>query len=139
MLNPHVPKEPVQRNDGPFREFSRVSVVIPARIGIRPPTKGGVIVAVPGVLLNIGCGGGQVRARWDLPPGTGVFIFLPVDTSGIRLLAEVVWGSRTSGFGNEPAMYGVRWIDPLSVGTLQAVLLGQGLTTPGEMLHAPRV
>lgn len=139
MLNPHVPKEPVRRDDGPFREFSRVSVVIPVRVEILPPTRGGVFAAVPGVLLNIGCGGGQVRVRWDLLPGTRLFFFLPAEPSGLRLLAEVVWGSRASGVGNEPAMYGVRWIDPLSVRALQAVLLGQGLTTPGEMLHAPRV
>jgi hypothetical protein len=139
MLKPHISKEPIRRDDGPFREFSRISVVIPIRIEILPPAAGGVFAAVPGVLLNIGCGGGQVRVRWDLPPRTRVFIFLPAETSGLRLLAEVVWGPRASGLGNEPAMFGVRWIDPLSVRALQAALLGHGLSAPGEMVHAPRV
>jgi len=138
MLKSPVRKETIQRSDGPPREFSRIPGVIPVRVEILPASKGGVFAAVPGVLLNIGCGGGKVRVRWDLPPGTRGFISLPVGTPGLRLLAEVVWGSRASGFGNEPAMYGVRWIDPLSAGALRVVLLGQGLTSPGEMAHAPR-
>ena len=139
MVNPQAPNEPIQRNDGPPREFSRIPVVIPVRVEILPANKGGVCAAVPGVLLNIGCGGGRVRVRWELPPGTRVFISLPVGTPGLRLLAEVVWGSRPSGFGNEPSMFGVRWIDPMSVRALQAVLLGQGLSTPRESAHASRI
>jgi hypothetical protein len=138
MVNSDAPKEPILRNDGPPREFSRIPVVIPVRVEILPVNKSGVFAAVPGVLLNIGCGGGRVRVRLELPPGTRVFISLPMGTPGLRLLAEVVWGSRPSGFGNEPSMFGVRWIDPMSVGALQAVLLGQGLTTPREAAHASR-
>ena len=138
MLNSNAPKEPIQRNDGPPREFSRIPVVIPVRVEILPANKAGAFAAVPGVLLNIGCGGGRVRVRSELPPGTRVFISLPVGTPDHRLLAEVVWGSRPSGFGNEPPIFGVRWIDPMSVGALQRVLLGQGLTTPREAAHASR-
>ena len=94
MLKSHPQMETIHRSDGPSREFSRIPVVIPVRVEILPASKGGVFAAVPGVLLNIGCGGGKVR---------------------------------------------VRWVNPLSVGALQAVLLGQGLTRPGEMAHAPRV
>lgn len=139
MVNPQAPNEPIQRNDGPPREFSRIPVVIPVCVEILPANKDDVFAAVPGVLLNIGCGGGRVRVRLELPPGTRVFISLPVVTAGLRLLAEVVWGSRPSGLGNEPSMFGVRWIDPMSVGALQAVLLGQGLTTPRESAHASRI
>jgi hypothetical protein len=138
MLKSHPQMETIHRSDGPSREFSRVPVVIPVRVEILPASKGGVFAAVPGVLLNIGCGGGNVRVRWDLAPGTRVLISLSVGTPGLRLPAEIVWGARASGFGNEPAVYGVRWVDPLSVGAVQAVLLGQGLTRPGEMAHAPR-
>ena len=135
MLKSHPQMETIHRSDGPSREFSRIPVVIPVRVEILSANKGDVAPPLPGVLLNIGCGGGRVRVRWELPPGTRVFVSLPVGTPGIRLLAEVVWGSRPSGFGNEPSMFGVRWIDPLSVGSIQAILLGQGLTTLRETAH----
>jgi hypothetical protein len=139
MLKSHPQIETIHISAGSSREFSRIPVVIPVRIEILPSIKGSGYAAVPAVLLNVGCGGGNVRVRWELAPGMRVFICLAVGTPGLRLPAEIVWGTRPSGLGNEPAMYGVRWVDPLSVGALQTVLLGQGLTRPGEMAHAPRV
>jgi hypothetical protein len=139
MLKSHPQMETLHRSDGQSREFSRIPVVMPVRVEILPAPQGGVHAAVPAVLLNIGCGGGRVRVRGDLAPGTRVFIALSVETPDLRLPAEIVWGARAPGFGSEPAMYGVRWVDPLSVGAVQAVLLGQGLTRQGEMAHAPRV
>jgi hypothetical protein len=139
MLKSHPQWETIHRVDGPPREFSRIPVVLPVRVEILPPIKDGVFADVPAVLLNIGCGGGKVRVRWDLAPRTQVMISLSVGTPGLRLPAQVVWGTRPSGLGNAPAMYGVRWVDPLSAGAVQAVLLGQGLARQEEMTHAPRV
>jgi hypothetical protein len=138
MHKDRAPNEPIQRHDGPHREFSRIPVLIPVRIENLPPNMGNGLLSVPGVLLNIGCGGGRVRVRMELPPGARVLISLPVGGPGLRLLAEVVWGARSSEFGNEPSMVGVRWIDPMAAGTLQAVLLGQGLIAPKEAAHASR-
>ncbi len=139
MLKSHLQMETIHRSTGPSREFSRLPVVIPVRVEFLPASKGGVYAAVPAVLLDIGCGGGKVRVRCDLAPGTRVYISLSVGTPGLRLQAEIVWGIRASGFGNDPTMYGVRWVEPLSAGAVQAVLLGQGLTRQGEVAHAPRV
>jgi hypothetical protein len=139
MLKDHPPNEPIPRNGDPPREFTRVPVVIPVRVQILTAKKGSVVAAAPGVLLNIGCGGGRVRVRWELSAGTRVLISLPVGTPVLHLLAEVVWGSRPSELGNEPSVFGVRWSDPMSMGTLQAVLLGQGLMTPRESAHVSQV
>lgn len=139
MPKDHAPNEPTLRIGGPPREYTRIPVVIPVRVQILTAKKGSVAAAVPGVLLNISCGGGTARVRWNLPAGTRVLISLPVGTPVLHLLAEVVWGSRPSGFGNEPSMFGVRWSDPMSVGALQAVLLGQGLIAPRESAHASQV
>lgn len=128
MLKSHPQMETIHRSDGQSREFSRIPVVIPVRVEILAALRGSVYAAVPAVLLNIGCGGGKVRVRWDLAPRTRVFICMSVGTPGLRLPAEIVWGARASGFGNEPAMYGVRWMDSLSVGAVQTIMLGQGLT-----------
>jgi hypothetical protein len=138
MLKSHPQMETLHRSGGQSREFSRIPVVMPVRVEILPASQGGVHAAVPAVLLNIGCGGGRVRVRGDLAPRTQVMISLSVGTPGLRLPAEIVWGTRASGLGNEPAMYGVRWVNPLTVEAVQAVLLGQGLTPQGEKAHAPR-
>lgn len=139
MLNPHGPREMIRRNNGPSREFSRIPVIIPVGVEIPPASKGEVLASVPGLLLDISCSGGKVRIRWDLPRGMRLFIFLPAGTPGLRLPAEIVWGSPAPGLGKEPAMYGVRWIDPLSAGALQAALLGQDFRIQGETAHAPRI
>jgi hypothetical protein len=139
MLKSHPQMETIPRTAGPSKEFSRIPVIMPARVEFLPASEGGVYAGLPAVLLDIGCGGGKVRVRWDLAPGTRVFISLSVGTPGLRLPAEIVWGARASGLGNEPAMYGVRWVDLLSVGAVQTVLLGHELTRLVEMAHAPRV
>lgn len=139
MHKSHPQMETIHRSGGRSRASSRIPVVIPVRIEILPTSEGGVYAAVPAILLNIGCGGGNVRVRWDLAPGTRVFISLSVGTPGLRLLAEIVWGTRASGLGNEPAIYGVRWVDSLSVGAVQAVLPGQGVARQRETAYAPRI
>ncbi|HSD49852.1 MAG TPA: PilZ domain-containing protein [Candidatus Methylomirabilis sp.] len=139
MPKSHPQAETIHSPTGPCREFSRIPVVIPVRVNILPASRGDANVAVPAVLLNISCGGGTVRLRWDLPPGTRVFISWSVGTPEVHLPAEIVWGARASGLWNEPTMYGIRWVNPLSAGAVRAVLLGQGLTRRGEKQHAPRV
>lgn len=120
------------------REFSRIPVVIPVRVEILPAWKGAVFAAVPGVLLNIGGGGARLRVGWEFSPRTRLFISLPVGMPGLRLLAEVVWASRSCGGGAESALYGVRWVEPLSSGALQSVLLRQGLSSEAEVANGRR-
>jgi hypothetical protein len=123
--------------DRDVREFSRIPVVIPVRVEIMPapPTAG--FAAVPGTLLNIGCGGGRVRLRWRFPPQTRLIISLPVGMPGFRLTAEVIWASYPSDQGPESAVYGVRWANSLSSAILESILMRQGLTTTREEPHAP--
>lgn len=119
------------------REFSRIPVVIPVRVEILPASKEAVFAVVPGALLEIGRGGGRVRVRWEFPPRTRLFISLPVGAPSLRLLGEVIWASQASTRGPEPAVYGVRWVEPLSSGILQSVLLRQGLAFKGQVARVP--
>lgn len=126
-----------QRGDRDLREFSRISVLIPVRVEIVPLSTGAASDGPPGTLLNIGRGGGRVRVRWEFPPRTRLFISLPIGSTCLRLLAEVVWVSRPAERGLEPAVYGLRWVQPLSSGILGSVLLRQGSTGKREVPHVP--
>lgn len=125
--------------DRDSREFSRIPVAIPVRVEILPAWKGAVFAAVPGALLNMGCGGARLRVGWGFAPGSRLFVSLPVGMPNLRLLAEVVWASRATGRGAESALYGVQWVEPLSSGVLQSVLLRQGLSSGAEATHELRV
>jgi hypothetical protein len=127
------------RGDRDIREFSRIPVVIPVRVEIFPipPTAG--FAGVPGTLLNIGRGGGRVRVRWEFPPHTRLFISLPMGMPSLRLQAEAIWACHPSERGPEPAVYGVRWVEPLSSAILESVLQGQGLASKREVAHAPAI
>lgn len=133
-----VPATAPQRGDRDNREFSRIPVVIPVRVEVSPPPPKAGFATVAGALLDIGRGGGRVRVRQELPPRSRLFISLPVGLPNLRLAAEVVWISPPSDRGLEPSVYGVRWLEPLSSGTLASVLLRQGLATAWEVGHAPR-
>lgn len=124
--------------DRDTREFSRIPAVIPVRVEILPAWKGAVFAAVPGALLNIGRGGARLRVGWEFSPRARLFISLPVGIPGLRLLAEVIWASRAAGRGAESALYGVRWVEPLSSGALESVLLGQGLSSEAEVAYGRR-
>lgn len=130
-----APTTAPQRGDHDSREFSRIPLVIPVRVEVFPTPPAAGFAAVPGVLLNIGRGGGRVRVRWEIPPRTHLFISLPVGSPSLRLLAEVVSASHPSDRGPEPAVYGLRWAEPLSSGILGSVLLHQGLANTWEVAH----
>ncbi len=121
--------------DRDMREFSRIPVVIPVRVEILPAPPLAGLAAVPGTLLNIGRGGGRVRLRWEFPPQTLLFISLPAGMPSLRLAGEVVWACHPSDRGPEPAVYGVRWAEPLSSANLESILMRQGLGSKREELH----
>ncbi len=139
MYRTGVPTTAPQRGDRDIREFSRIPVVIPVRVEIFPSSEGAAFAAVPGTLLNIGRGGGRVRVRWEFPPHTRLFISLPMGMPSLRLPAEVIWACHPSERGPEPAVYGVRWVEPLSSAILESVLHGQGLASKREVAHAPAI
>ena len=120
------------------REFSRIPAVIPVRVEILPAWKGPVFAAVPGALLNIGRGGARLRVGWEFSPRSRLFILLPIGMPNLRLLAEVIWASRGAGRGGESAFYGVQWVELLSSGALQSVLLRQGFSSEAEVTHGLR-
>ncbi len=124
-----VPTNIPQGGEPDTREFLRIPVVMPIRVEIFPATNANGLTAVPGTLLNIGRGGGRVRVRWEFPPGARLSISLPAGSPTLRLLAEVVWASPPSDSAPEPAVYGLRWVEPLSSGVLEAVLVLHGLTS----------
>jgi hypothetical protein len=127
--------------DRNLREFSRISVVIPVRVEIIPAPTVVDFAAVPGTLLNIGRGGGRVRLRWEFQPQTRLFVSLPVCMPSLRLSADVIWVCHPFDRGGEPAVYGVRWVEPLSSAILESVLMRQGLAVTGvtgEGSRAPR-
>ena len=137
MQRADMPITASQAGDRDTREFSRVPVVIPVRVEIFPASKVAAFAAVSGTLLNIGRGGGRVRVRWESPPQTRLFISLPVGMPSLRLPAEVIWACHPSDRGPEPAVYGVRWVEPLSSAILESILLRQGLASKREVAHAP--
>jgi hypothetical protein len=110
-----------------MREFFRIPVVIPVRVEIFPSSQGAASSVVPGALLNIGRGGGRVRVRWEFPARTRLVISLPIEIPSLRLPAEVIRACHPSNGGPEPAVYGVRWVEPLSSTILETILLRQGL------------
>ena len=69
-----------------------------------------------------------MRVRCEFPPHTRLSILLPFETPSLRLPADVAWVSQPPDRGPEPAVYGVRWVGPLSSGILESILLRQGLT-----------
>lgn len=109
------------------REFLRIPVVIPVRVEMLSAAGADSPAVVPGTLLNIGRGGGRVRARGEFPPGSRLSICVPAGSPTLRLLAEVVWASRPSDGGSQPAAYGIRWAEPLPSGVLETVLVLHGL------------
>ena len=124
--------------DQNLREFSRIPVVIPVRVEIIAAPTVAVFAAVPGTLLNIGRGGGRVRLRWEFQPQTRLFVSLPVGMPSLRPIADVIWARHPFDRGAEPAVYGVRWVEPLSSAILESVLIRQGLAVTGEGSRAPR-
>jgi hypothetical protein len=112
-----------------MREFSRIPAVIPVRVEILPSSPVAAFAVVPGALLNIGRGGGRVRVRWEFPPRTRLVISLPIGMPSLRLPAEVIWVCHPSDGAPEPAVYGVRWVEPLSSTILETILLRQGLAS----------
>jgi len=118
------------------RKFLRIPVVIPVRVEAFPASQAEAFAVVPGALLNIGRGGGLVRARWEFPLRARLVISLPVAMPSLQISAEVVWRSCPSGRELEPATYGVRWGEPLASNVLEEVLLGQGLTNKAEVVDA---
>ncbi len=119
------------------RKFLRMPAVIPVRVEFLQDSNEAMFTSVPGALLNVGCGGGRVRFRWELSVRTRLFISLPAGTPHLRLLAEVSWASQPPG--REPGLteYGLRWMEPLSSSVLQSVLLRQGLAGRWEAAHVP--
>ena len=127
-----------QPGDREMREFFRIPVVIPVRVEIFPGSKVATFAAVLGTLLNIGRGGGMVRLRWEFPAQTHLFISLPVVGLPIfRFPAEVIWACHPLDGGPEPAAYGIRWVEPLSLAALESILMRQGLVRKREETHAP--
>ncbi len=118
-----------------MRKFLRIPVVIPVRVMRASVSPGGAVeAAMPGILLNIGRGGGRLRVRGRLPLHTRLVVFLPVH-SGSCLAAEVVW---TTGSGEHELLgHGVRWLQPLTSQILGEILLGQTHENMGEVSHAP--
>jgi len=110
-----------------MREFSRIPVVIPVLVESFPISQAAAFAVVPGALLNIGRGGGRVRVRWEFPRRTRLVISLPIGMPSLRLPAEPIWACHPPGGGQEPAVYGVRWVEPLSSTILETILLRQGL------------
>ncbi len=137
MHGASAPTVALRRRGQDTRKFLRMPVVIPLRAEILRASHEAMFASVPGALLNVGCGGGRVRFRWELPPRTRLFISLPAGTPLLRLLAEVSWMSQPSG--REPGLteYGLRWVEPLSSSVLQSVLLRQGLAGRWEAAHVP--
>ena len=118
------------------RGFLRIPVVIPIRVEAFPASQAEAFAVVPGALLNIGRGGGLVRARWEFPLRARLVISLPVAMPSLQIPAEVVWRSCPSDTEFEPATYGVRWGEPLTSNVLEGVLLGQGLANKAEVVDA---
>jgi hypothetical protein len=112
-----------------MREFSRIPVVLPVRVESFPTSQAAAFAVVPGVLLNIGRGGGRVRVRWEFPPRTRLVISLPIGMPSWRLPAELIWACHPSGGGREPTVYGVRWVDPLASTILETILVRRGLVS----------
>ena len=136
MFRARVPTTACQPGDRDMRESSRIPVVIPVRVDIFSTPPLAAFAAVPGTLLNIGRGGGRVRVRWECPAHTRPFISLPMGMPSLRLPAEVIWVCQPSDRGPEPAVYGVRWVEPLSSAILESILLRQGLANKREVAHA---
>jgi hypothetical protein len=104
-------------------DFSRIPVVIPVRVERFRTSQAAPLAVVPGTLLNIGRGGGRVRVRREFPPRTRLVISLPIGMPGLRLPAELIWACHPSDGGQDPAVYGVRWVEPLSSTILETILL----------------
>lgn len=136
MHHTDMPRTACQTGDRDMRGFSRIPVVIPVRVESFPTSQAAAFAVVPGVLLNIGRGGGRVRVRWEIPPRTRLVISLPIGMPSLRLPAEVIWACHPPDGGPEPAVYGVRWAEPLSSTILETILLRQGLASKPEVVHA---
>ncbi len=137
MHGASVPTVAPRRGGQDTRKFLRMSVVIPVRAEILWASHESKFASVPGALFNVGCGGGKVRFRWELPPRTRLFISLPAGTPLLRLQAEVSWVSQPSGLDPGLTEYGLRWVEPLSSSVLQSVLHRQGLAGRREAAHVP--
>lgn len=124
-----MPPTPCQTGYGDMRDFSRIPVVIPVHVECFRTSQAAPFAVVPGALLNIGRGGGRVRVRRELPPRTRLVISLPIGMPGLPLPAELSWACHPSDGGQEPAVYGVRWVEPLSSTILETILLRQGLAS----------
>ena len=136
MYHTDIPMTACQADREDMREFLRIPVVIPVRVEVFPASQAETFAVVPGALLNIGRGGGKVRVRWEFPPLTRLIVSLPIAMPNLRIPAEMIWRCHPSDGGLEPAAYGVRWVEPLSSKILETILLGQGLVSKPEVVHA---
>jgi hypothetical protein len=122
MHHTDMPTTPCQTGDGDMGDFSRIPVVIPVRVECFRTSQAAPLAVVPGTLLDIGRGGGRVRVRREFPPRTRLVISLPIGMPGLWLPAELIWACHLSDGGQEPAVYGVRWVEPLSSTILETIL-----------------